>query len=230
MKPDRLVLFDIDGTLLSSGTVARDVFARALEEVFGTAGDVAGYRFEGKLDPIIVTELMVEAGIAEDLIEARRRAALDRYLDLLEEALKATRPALKPGVDALIESVATDARAVNALLTGNVARGAKLKLEAAALWHRFRFGVFGDEAPTRVHLGPMAIARAREVTGHLYEGHECVVVGDAPADVACGKALGARVVAVATGRTSFETLTSLGADVVLRDFADLASAREAIFG
>ena len=202
----RLVLFDVDGTLLSSGRKGLESFSEALRRTFGTEGDVASYRFEGRLDPVIVFELMRDAGIPDDVIVERRPAALSLYLDLLEEALSAHPPALKPGVADLVARVSASPSVVPALLTGNVQRGARIKLTAAGLWDHFQFGVFGDEAPRRVDLGPIALARALERTGRPFSPSETVVVGDARADVECGRAIGARVVAVATGRTSVEEL------------------------
>ncbi len=227
-RPSRLVLFDVDGTLLSSGRRGLTAFGEALRRTFGTEGDLASYRFEGKLDPVIVSDLMTGAGVPADLVAARRPAALELYLDLLEEALAAEPPVLKPGAAEVVARVAATASVVPALLTGNMPRGARIKLSAAGLWEHFRFGVFGDEARRRVELGPIALARALETTGRPFSPSETVVVGDARADVECGRALGARVVAVATGRTSVAELRDAGADVVFETFADVASACEAI--
>ncbi len=224
----RLLLFDVDGTLLSAGPASRAAFAGALIEVFGTSGDLSNYAFEGKLDPVIVGELMREAGIGEEVVAERLPWALSLYLDRLEDALALDRPRLKPGVAELLARVADSPAAVTALLTGNVERGARIKLSAAGLWHRFRFGVFGDEAPVREQLGPLALARAKERTGIAFQGCDSVVVGDSTNDVACGKAIGARVVAVATGKTPYERLRDAGADVVLADFSDLDAASEAL--
>ena len=228
MSASRLVLFDVDGTLLSSGRRGLDAFSEALRRTFGTDGDVASYRFEGKLDPVIVDDLMRGAGIPAEVVAERRPAAIALYLDLLEEALTAEPPALKPGAAEVVARVASSPSALPALLTGNVRRGARIKLSAAGLWDRFRSGVFGDEAARRVDLGPIALARALELTGRAFAPAETVVVGDARADVECGRAIGARVVAVATGRTSADELRAAGADVVFPSFADVASACEAI--
>ena len=225
----RLVLFDIDGTLLSGGRAARTVFAGALTEVFGTCGDVETFAFEGKLDPMIVRELLLAAGVPEETVLSRRAEALALYLDRLESALAAERPVLKPGVAAVLDGVARSGGAVQALLTGNVERGARIKLSAVGLWDRFAFGAFGDEAPRREDLGPVALEKARRL-GHAFTGPDCVVVGDAPQDVACALALGARIVAVATGKTPAERLAQAGADVVLPDFSDTSRALEAILG
>jgi len=225
----RLVLFDIDGTLLSGGRAARTVFAGALTEVFGTCGDVETFAFEGKLDPMIVRELLLAAGVPEETVLSRRAEALALYLDRLEAALAVERPVLKPGVAAVLDGVARAGAAVPALLTGNVERGARIKLAAVGLWDRFAFGAFGDEAPRREDLGPVALEKARRL-GHAFTGPDCVVVGDAPQDVACALALGARIVAVATGRTSAGRLAEAGADVVLPDLSDTSRALEAILG
>jgi phosphoglycolate phosphatase-like HAD superfamily hydrolase len=225
----RLVLFDIDGTLLSGGRAARTVFARALTEVFGTCGDVEGFAFEGKLDPMIVRELLLAAGVPEETILRRRAEALALYLDRLEAALAAERPVLKPGVGAVLDGVARGGAAVPALLTGNIERGARIKLSAVGLWDRFAFGAFGDEAPRREDLGPIALAKARRL-GFPFEGRDCVVVGDSPQDVACALALGARIVAVATGKTPAESLARAGAHVILPDLSDTSRALEAILG
>jgi len=224
----RLVLFDIDGTLLTSGPLARQAFAGALRDVFGTEGDMDTFRFEGKLDPVIVTELMSGAGVDAALIQARRDEALGLYLDRLEAALEVKEPTLKPGVRALVERVAAAADVLNAVLTGNVARGAKIKLSAARLFHHFKFGVYGDERPRRVDLGPVAVERAHALTGVLFLGSQCVVVGDSTHDVACGQAIGARVVGVATGTTPRAALEAAGADIVFDDFSDVDAAYEAI--
>jgi phosphoglycolate phosphatase-like HAD superfamily hydrolase len=224
----RLLLFDVDGTLLSPGPGARRVFAESLVEVFGTCGDLDGYRFEGKLDPVIVAELMLAAGSEDSVVARDARRALDRYVWRLEEALAEERPVLKPGVLPLLDAIEARGDAVLSLLTGNVERGARAKLSAVGIWSRFRFGAWGDERPLRTELGPVALARAREVTGIAFSPADTVVVGDALSDVACGRALGARVVAVATGRTTAADLASAGADVVLTSFADLPAACEAI--
>jgi phosphoglycolate phosphatase-like HAD superfamily hydrolase len=224
----RLVLFDIDGTLLSGGRGARDAFAGALVEVFGTSGDVEGFAFEGKLDPMIVHELLLAAGVPEETILRRRADALALYLDRLEAAFAVQRPTLKPGVVAVLDGVTGD-RAVAALLTGNVERGARIKLSAVGLWEKFAFGAFGDEAHRREELGPIALEKARRLR-FPFAGADCVIVGDAPQDVACALALGARIVAVATGKTPAASLASAGAHVVLPDLSDTSRALEAILG
>lgn len=229
-KARRLVLFDIDGTLLSAGPSARTAFATALEDVFGTSGDVEGYAFEGRLDPLIVTDLMRAAGVPDETIARRRADALALYLERLEAGLRASPPVLKPGVPELLDALEGVAGVVPALLTGNLERGARVKLSAAGLWHRFVFGVWGDEAASREGLGPVALERAGPATGVSFTGGECVVVGDSRHDVACGLAFGARAIAVATGRTALPALAAAGAHAVLADFSDTGRTVKAILG
>jgi phosphoglycolate phosphatase len=226
----RLVLFDVDGTLLSTGAAARTTFASALRDVYGTTGDIEGYAFEGRLDPLIVADLMRGAGVADETIAARRTDALALYLDRLEEALAERPPVLKPGVVELLDALEKVPGLVLALLTGNVERGARLKLSSAGIWHRFTFGVWGDDGSCRDELGPVALTRARPVTGVSFAGSECVVVGDSRHDVACGLSLGARAVAVGTGRTALPALRAAGAHALLQDFSDTREALEAILG
>jgi phosphoglycolate phosphatase len=226
----RLVLFDIDGTLLSTGQAARTTFASALRDVYGTSGDVEGYAFEGRLDPLIVADLMRAAGVTDETIAARRADALALYLERLEAALRERPPVLKPGVLALLDALEKVPGLVLALLTGNVERGARLKLSFAGIWHRFAFGVWGDDASCREELGPVALTRARPATGLFFAGSECVVVGDSRHDVACGLSFGARAVAVGTGRTALPALAAAGAHALLADFSDTPRALEAILG
>jgi phosphoglycolate phosphatase-like HAD superfamily hydrolase len=226
----RLVLFDVDGTLLSAGAAARTTFASALQDVYGTSGDVEGYAFEGRLDPLIVTDLMRAAGVPEARIAALRAAALALYLDRLDAVLREHAPVLKPGVMALLDALENVPGLVCALLTGNLERGARLKLSSAGIWHRFAFGVWGDDASCREELGLVALERAQPATGLVFAGTECVVVGDSRHDVACGLAFGARAVAVATGRTALPVLRAAGAHAVLADLSDTQQALEAILG
>ena len=100
----RLVLFDIDGTLLSAGPPARTAFRTALEDVFGTCGDADGYAYEGRLDPLIVADLMRAAGVPDETIALRLGEALALYLDRLEAGLRERAPVLKPGVPRLLEN------------------------------------------------------------------------------------------------------------------------------
>lgn len=213
---ERLILFDIDGTLLSAGDAPRRAFRRALREFFGTEGDAATGAFAGKTDPQILYELMEAAGFGEDHVDERVADFFDRYLEELERELEVeTGHRLYPGVAELVPALAGDPRVVLGLVTGNVERGARLKLGHFGLWDRFRVGAFGSDHRMRDRLPPVAIRRAERATGRRFEAEEVVVVGDTPADVACARAVGATAVAVATGTPGRTELEAAGPDLLL---------------
>jgi phosphoglycolate phosphatase-like HAD superfamily hydrolase len=219
--PNRLILFDIDGTLLTAGGAPRRAFRRALIEHFGTDGDEARTDFSGKTDPQIVYELMGGAGFDDDRIEARIADLFDLYLAGLERELEGEAGhRLLPGAGEVIEALAGDPRVVLGLVTGNVERGARLKLERFDLWRRFAVGAFGSDDRERDRLPGIAIERARRLTGHRFEGRRAVVIGDTPADVRCARAAGATAVAVASGRPTRAELEAAGPDLLLDSLED----------
>jgi phosphoglycolate phosphatase-like HAD superfamily hydrolase len=225
----RLVLFDIDGTLIRGGP-ARGAFHKALVEVFGTAGPIDHWEFSGKTDPQIARELLTEAGLDRDQVDRGLPALWDRYLAEMEARLPSCPPRVLPGVPELLERLAADGRAALGLLTGNVVGGARLKLSSAGLYSTLSVGAFGSDHEVRNKLVPIALRRAREHWGASFAAEDAVVVGDTPRDVDCGRSHGARTVAVATGRFGVDLLRSAGADGVLETFADTDHAVERILG
>jgi phosphoglycolate phosphatase-like HAD superfamily hydrolase len=218
----RLLLFDIDGTLVWGGP-AKDAFQRALVDTFGTAGNVEGHSFSGKTDPQIARELLRGAGLDDEEIDGRLPEMWPRYLRGLEEGLRDRPMEVLPGVPTLLEALAEESDVALAVLTGNIADGARLKLGSAGLGHHFTTGSYGSDAEDRDHLPRVALERARDAWGVRFPAHEVVVVGDTPRDVQCGRAAGARTVAVATGRHDADSLRATGADQVLDDLADTAA-------
>ncbi|HEX6587931.1 MAG TPA: HAD hydrolase-like protein [Longimicrobiales bacterium] len=212
----KLVLFDIDGTLLSTDGAARDAFHAALLEVYGTAGPIETHSFAGKTDPQIARELLTAADLPGGAIDAGLGDLWTGYLTRLERALaNGARPRVMPGVVELLERLATmQDRVTVALLTGNIVEGARIKLDAAGLWRHFRFGAYGSDSEQRDELPAIAVARAREVRGHTFAGRDVIVLGDTPSDVSCGRGIGCRAAAVATGPFDGATLHDAGADVV----------------
>lgn len=232
----RLVLFDVDGTLLWTDGVGRRSIRKALQAEHGTAGPIDGYRFDGKTDPQIVRELLTEAGIPLGDITLRLDAVWRRYLGVLEQELArdghGTR--LLGGVRELLaalEPYEQAGRAMVGLLTGNLERGAALKLRAAGLDPaRFAVGAYGSDAEPRHELPSLAARRAAERAGRAFAGADVVIVGDTPADVACGRPLGARSVAVATGWYDVDALRATGATYVFADLSDTAAVLSALLG
>jgi phosphoglycolate phosphatase-like HAD superfamily hydrolase len=223
----RLVLFDVDGTLLSAGRAARESILAALAAVLGWEGTAEGNDFSGKTDPQILRELVLDA-VGEARFEATREAVLERYVHELGSRLRPESVVAKPGVPALLERLAGESYVTLALLTGNIERGARMKLEPPGFNRFFPFGAFGDDSADRYRLPGIAVARALERTGRNFSGKEVVIVGDSVHDVACGRSLGARAVAVATGPTPAENLAAERPEALLPDFSDVDAAAEAI--
>ena len=206
----RLVLFDIDGTILWSDGAGRRAIHAALREVFGGIGP-ADYWFDGKTDRQIVRELMRHEGHADADIDARMDELLRRYIEHLGRELRAPGHAsrLLPGVAALLDELERRGDVVLGLLTGNLEAGARAKLEAVGIdFDRFAVGAFGSDHEHRPELPAIARHRAAERTGRALPGAAVTVIGDTPADLTCGRAIGARAVGVATGRYSVAELAA----------------------
>jgi phosphoglycolate phosphatase-like HAD superfamily hydrolase len=218
----RLLLFDIDGTLLLGGP-AKGAFHTALLETFGTAGPIDSHNFAGKTDPQIARELLSATGMAHEDIEAGFPRLWDRYLRHLGERLNQKPMNVLPGVGELLEALSGEADVALGLLTGNILRGAELKLRSAGLFDHFRMGSYGSDSEIRNHLAPIALQRAAETWSVNFDPQDVWVVGDTPADIECGQAGGTRTLGVATGRYSTEVLAAVGADEVLHDLSDTAA-------
>lgn len=216
----RLILFDVDGTLISTQGRAGRALAAAITEVFGVSAPMDRYRLSGKTDPQIVFELMELCGWPRERVAPHLGQVLEAYLSRLDAALPPEHVTVLPGVREVLEALAvrTDVRV--GLLTGNVRPGAALKVERAGLSRYFEVGAFGSDEEDRNLLVPVARARAAARWGEGFEGSLTVVVGDAEADVRCARAGGARAVAVATGGTSVELLAALRPDALLPTLAD----------
>lgn len=224
----RLVLFDIDGTLLHCGRQVRPLFGAALEEVFGTAGDVHGYSFAGKTDPRIVLDLMTGAGLPADAVRAALPRVRAAFVDRLAAGLDPAQMTLLPGVVDLLERLAGDPEVALGLLTGNWRRGAEIKLAPFDLQRFFAFGAFGDDGIERSELPPVAIERAAAVTGRAFAAEDVLIVGDSAEDVACARAHGICCLGVSTGWTPATDLTAAGAAWVAADLR--AAERLGCFG
>lgn len=225
-----VVLFDIDGTILWTDGAGRRAVYRALQDVFGAPAP-EGHEFDGKTDPQIVHELMRLAGKRADEVEPRLADALARYVELLALELGDADHGDKvyPGVVALLDALDTRDDVLVGLLTGNVRDGAMAKLRAVGISpDRFRIGAFGSDHADRPELPAIARARAEALLGHAIPGRDVVVIGDTPADMGCGRGIGARAIGVATGRYSAESLQACDAAAVFRDLSDTEAVMRAI--
>lgn len=222
-----LVLFDIDGTLVRGGP-AKVAFQTAMLETFGTAGAIDSHDFSGKTDPQIARELLTDAGLDAAAVDAGLAGLWDRYIGELEARIGDHPMRLLPGVASLIEALDAEPDVALGLVTGNIIRGARVKLGSVGLAGHFTVGGYGSDHEIREHLPAIALERAFEAWGVRFPAESAVIVGDTPRDVECGKHQGTRTVAVATGRISRERLDTTGADAVFDDFSDVASVMEAL--
>jgi len=174
---------------------------------------------------------MTDSGIVVSILNKHKippthenvSAFLDSYVHFLSLELPRRKGKLLPGVLELLESLKSRQHLVLALLTGNVSRGAQLKLEHYGVWHFFEFGAFADDHRDRNRLGSFARARAKEKHDREFSASEIDVIGDTPRDIACGKALGARTIAVATGTCSRDRLSEYHPDFLIDDLSNVES-------
>jgi phosphoglycolate phosphatase-like HAD superfamily hydrolase len=225
----KLVLFDIDGTLLSAGGAGRRALGRALVDVYGTAGPIDTYDFHGGTDPQIVRDLLGAAGLAPADVAAGEAGFYARYLEHLDAEIGDGRAVrLYPGVQTLVEALAADGGCVVGLLTGNIEAGARVKLRSTGLWPRFRVGAYGSDHADRRCLPAVAAERAAALLARPFRGVDLIVIGDTPRDVDCARAFGAACLAVATGRHTVADLTACAPDHVFADLADTSRVMAAI--
>jgi len=215
----RLLLFDIDGTLIHSGGAGVRALKSAFKERFGVADDLHGIEIAGMTDSGIVVSILKRNDIPAT--NENIGAFLDSYVHFLSLELPRRKGKLLPGVLDLLEKLKSRPQLVLGLLTGNVSRGARLKLEQYGVWHFFEFGAFADDHQDRNRLGSFARARAKEKHGREFSPSQIDVIGDTPRDIACGKAIGARTIAVATGTWSREELAKYQPDFLIDDLSDV---------
>jgi phosphoglycolate phosphatase-like HAD superfamily hydrolase len=222
----RLYLFDIDGTLITSGGAGETSYREAVGEFLGTLAPLEGLNFAGNTDTGLARSVLLAAGK-----EPTREAIMglhDTYLAILADRIHRHQGNLLPGIIPLLDCLKERPNAVLALLTGNLAAGAELKLTHYGVWHYFAFGAFADDHHERNQLGPVAASRAFEEHGEDFTPDRIYVIGDTPRDIECGKAFGAVTVAVATGKYSREELSSHHPDFLFDDFSDADAVLAAI--
>lgn len=224
----KLLLFDIDGTLVLTGGAGARAMVRAFEDVYGFFNGLGSLSMAGRTDAWIVAQMAAAHGVPADADRVRRLH--DTYLGYLtEEVLRdGPRKSLLPGVRDLLDTLMSRNDAYLALLTGNFRQGARIKLEHFDLWRYFPAGAFGDEAHDRNGLLWKALADVQEAGGPAFRPADVVVIGDTPLDVAVAVAGGARSLGVATGSYGVDELRESGADVALPDLGDRRQVLEAL--
>jgi phosphoglycolate phosphatase-like HAD superfamily hydrolase len=224
--PRRLFLFDIDGTLILGGGAGETALRVAMLRGFGRAEGFDRIILAGATDKNIAMELL---RLNEQPVTPENVArVIEHYLEALQENMAPKGGAMLPGTLALLEALHTHPECALGLLTGNVEQGAKIKLTHFGVWHYFPFGAFADDHHDRNQLGPFARERARRHHGKEFPPDSIVVIGDTPKDIACGKAFGARTVAVATGNYSSAELAAHEPDWLFEDLSDTAAVLQAL--
>lgn len=219
----QLVLFDIDGTLVSTGAAGSDAMRHALAEILGIPNGFAGIEMSGKTDPLILREALAKHQL--DASAVPMEVFHERYIPHLRRTLQEPRPErrLMPGILDILPALQAQPDVILGLLTGNVAMGAQLKLESFGIWHYFQLGAYGSDHADRNALVPVAHQRVQALLGHTIAAQDTFVIGDTPRDIACAHAHGARAVAVATGRYTVAELQQHRPEHCFADLGDVAT-------
>jgi len=221
----RLVLFDVDGTLLVARGAGRRALAAALKEIYGTAGDIDGYDLRGQTDPRIVFDVMEGAGLEREAVRERLDDCFEAYArGLAAEIGDGDKVVTLPGIGDLVRRLHGDAEVLLGLLTGNIEAGARIKLRPTGLLPYFRLGAYGSDHLDRRQLPSLAARRAHALVGVPFAPDQVLVIGDTPRDIECARHFGAVAVAVATGQYTHEALEAERPDLLFSNFADVEAA------
>ena len=224
----RLVLFDIDGTLLSTNGIANHTFAEAVQSASTCPTPTSWWRTSTTSCSALYREILTASGVDDELIQQRQDETLGLFLDMLEKRVTPELLTVFPGVRELLDTLNEETVTTIGLLTGNVIRGARIKLGPAGLGSYFTFGAFGSDAYHRQDLPSIAIERAYHRTGYVFREKEIVIVGDTQHDITCGRHLNVRTIAVATGKSSVAELAPHNPDYLFADLSDTSAVLEAI--
>lgn len=224
-----LILFDLDQTLLDTGGAGTDAFYRTIARLVRPVILPPGYTMAGKTDTGIIAELLTMIGVRQDQLEPTLHEVLDLYPDVLADLIRSYQVAANPGVVDLLSALEAEPDVTLGIYTGNIIRGAQIKLRSAGL-DRFAYRVWacGDGARDKIEVLTQGLAQACQLLGTAYDPNNTVVVGDAPGDILGGQALGVRTAAVATGPYSLAELAAFSPDCLLPDLADWRQARETL--
>lgn len=218
----RLVLFDIDGTLIHTGGAGVKAFAKVFATEFGATDGFERLKFAGRTDVNLVREFFGFHGIAATAENFQR--FFQRYVFWLDHILEQSHTQMCPGVLEFLEQLKTLPRPpLLGLLTGNIRLGAEIKLRHFDLWKSFETGAFADDHEDRDQIAAIARQRGSRILGEELVNGQVLVIGDTPLDIRCGRAIGAKVLAVATGGAKFEDLGKHQPDWLVRDLNEITA-------
>lgn len=217
----KLLLFDIDGTLIRSNGAGRETLKYALNELFGTAGPLEDYKFSGKTDPRIILDLMTAEGFAAADVEKKIPSVYELMAQKAQEIFPKSNMSVCEGVLDLLAALHKEDTAVIGLLTGNAHLTAPLKLSCSGIDPaQFLVGAYGSDALDRNDLPFIGMERAQKLTGQPFDGKNTVIIGDTPADIRCARAGRATAVAVASGWHSDATLAKYKPDYLFHNLSE----------
>lgn len=212
----RLVLFDIDGTLIRTGGAGVKAFRMVFEKVFGASDGFEKLKFAGRTDRSLVREFFTVHGIPAN--EENFQKFTDHYVFWLDHILQTSKTEVCPGVIEFLDTLQhVQQPPLLGLLTGNIRLGAEIKLRHFGIWDRFQTGAFADDHEDRDCIAGVARDRGERILGVKLAPEQVIVVGDTPLDIKCGRAIGARVLAVATGGAKLHELETHRPDWLVPD-------------
>ncbi|HAY35600.1 MAG: HAD hydrolase-like protein [Rhodothermales bacterium] len=216
-----LLLFDIDGTLLTSDGVGRRSIEEALSKVCKRPIDASGVTFSGRTDPAIVREILTHNALSPSEVADLIPSCLDAYASLMSSVVLEENVSLLPGVSELLDAISLQPDYHLSLLTGNLEHTAWLKLKAGRIHQHFSFGAYGSDHEDRNQLPEIAHKRAKTELGIDFHPEKLIVIGDTEHDIACSRFFGARCIAVSTGMISHEDLHACEPDLLLPSLSHL---------
>jgi phosphoglycolate phosphatase-like HAD superfamily hydrolase len=226
VNPPTLILFDIDGTLLTSGGAGETALKSGFQREFGLGEDLTSISIAGRTDSGIARQVLQKHGL--EVSPANIERFFSCYLAELAVQLPLRSGRVLPGIVELLAALRERSDISLGLLTGNLERGAQLKLQHYGLGGIFPFGAFADDHHDRNALGPVALSRAAEFHGFPFSAQRVWVIGDTEHDIGCARAFGARAMGVATGNFSVEFLSQHRPDALFSDLGDVASVLRAL--
>lgn len=218
---NKLLLFDIDGTLITGHGKPKKVALDIIRKHFPDFQNGSEVAFNGMTDPLIVQSILAANDYQIEMDDPIITKILDDFISELKKYVNPQNPpTILPGISELLEILSKCENIFSGLVTGNVIQGAEIKLAAVGLFHYFKIGAYGSDHWNRNKLPPIAVKRAEHLFGINFDPENIWIIGDSPKDVECAKANNLKCIAVETGKVPAKFLSNAGADIVLANLSD----------